>query len=155
MEGWGGQCDFRATGPGEDYCSLSSIRWKRNIQAIDNPIDKILCLRGVYFNWDTEHGGHHDVGMIAEEVGEVLPEIVAYEQNGVDATGMDYSRLTPLLVEAVKVLKTEVDELQGQIAARDTIVGALRERDKKMESRLAAMEALVARLSQQQEGGGL
>jgi len=66
-------------------------------------------LRGVYFDWDQEHGGHHDVGMIAEEVGEVLPEIVHYEKNGVDAVGMDYSRLTPLLVEATKALRAEKD----------------------------------------------
>jgi hypothetical protein len=147
--------DFYASGPGTDYGSASSVRWKSDIQPIDDALGKVLRLRGVYFDWDAGHGGHHDVGMVAEEVGEVLSEIVSYEQNGVDATGMDYSRLTPLLVEAVKALKTEVDELQGQIAARDAIVGALRERDKKMESRLAGMETLVARLSQQQEGGGL
>ena len=58
-------------------------------------------IRGVYFDWDTEHGGHHDVGMIAEEVGAVMPEIVQYEENGVDAIGMDYSKMTPLLVAAV------------------------------------------------------
>ena len=73
-----------------------------------------MNLRGVYFNWDAEHGGGHDVGMIAEEVGEVLPEIVQYEENGIDAEGMDYSKLTPLLVEAVKALKMENDDLQEQ-----------------------------------------
>ncbi len=49
-----------------------------------------------------------------EEVGEVLPEIVQYEENGIDATGMDYSKLAPLLVEAVKALKKKNDELQEQ-----------------------------------------
>jgi len=47
--------------------------------------------------------------MIAEEVGKVLPEIVAYEKNGIDADGMDHSKLTPLLVEAVNVLRAEQD----------------------------------------------
>jgi hypothetical protein len=75
-----------------------------------------MNLRGVYFNWDAEHGGQHDVGMIAEEVGQVLPEIVEYEENGIDATGMDYSKLTPLLVEAVKALKTEVDQMRKENA---------------------------------------
>jgi hypothetical protein len=70
----------------------------------------------VYFNWDFEHGGGHDVGMIAEEVGEVLPEIVKYEENEVYATGMDYSKLTPLLVEAVKQLKQQGDKLRQQHA---------------------------------------
>jgi len=69
----------------------------------------------VYFNWDAEHGGRYDVGMIAEEVGKVLPEIVDYEENGIDAVGMDYSKLTPLLVEAIKELKAENDALKQRI----------------------------------------
>lgn len=109
--GWGKAYDFYAAGKGQDYGSASSIRWKRNIQPINEPLDKIMMLRGVYFNWDDEHGGQHDVGMVAEEVGEVLPEIVQYEPNTVYATGMDYSKLTPLLVEAVKALKAEADEI--------------------------------------------
>jgi len=113
--GWGRKYDFYAGGPGTNYGAISSIRWKRNIQDIDNPLDKILQLRGVYFDWDAEHGGQHDVGMIAEEVGKVLPEIVEYEENGIDATGMDYSKLTPLLVEAVKELKKENDLLKQRI----------------------------------------
>jgi len=117
VRGSGGQYDFYAAGPGTDYGSSSSIRWKRDIQAIDNPLDKVTSLRGVYFNWDDEHGGGHDVGMVAEEVGQVLPEIVEYEENGIDATGMDYSKLTPLLVEAVKALKAENDALKKRIEA--------------------------------------
>ncbi|UCG58895.1 MAG: hypothetical protein JSU70_05150, partial [Phycisphaerales bacterium] len=66
--------------------------------------------------WDEEHGGQHAVGMIAEEVGAVLPEIVSYEENGVDATGMDYSKLTPLLVEAVKELSIDNAELRDQVS---------------------------------------
>ncbi|UCG59063.1 MAG: tail fiber domain-containing protein, partial [Phycisphaerales bacterium] len=94
--GSGGTSDFYAAGAGKDYDSASSIRWKQDIRPIDDPLGKILALRGVYFDWDAEHGGRHDVGMIAEEVGAVLPEIVTYEENGIDATGMDYSKLTPL-----------------------------------------------------------
>ena len=114
-EGNGQLYNFYASGPGINYGGPSSIRWKRNIQAIDNPLDKILQLRGVYFDWDDEHGGEHDVGMIAEEVGQVLPEIVGYEENGIDATGMDYSKLAPLLVEAIKELKKENKELKMRI----------------------------------------
>ncbi len=116
VHGYGGAYDFYATGPGTNYGTPSSIRWKRDIQPIDEALGKVMNLRGVYFNWDAEHGGGHDVGMIAEEVGKVLPEIVEYEENGIDATGMDYGKLTPLLVEAVKALKTEVDQLQKENA---------------------------------------
>ena len=94
--------DFYAGGSGVDYGVTSSILWKKNITEIDEPLKKLARLRGVYFNWDQEHGGHHDVGMIAEEVGKVLPEIVVYEENGIDADGLDYSKLTPLLIEVAK-----------------------------------------------------
>ena len=88
-----------------------------------------------------QSGGQHDVGMIAEEVGEVLPEIVGYEENGRDATGMDYSRLTPLLVEAVKALKIEVDQL--------------RKGNADLRNRLEALEKMPARGFSLQEGGQL
>ncbi len=127
--GVGATYDFYASGIGIDYGSSSSIRWKTNIRPIDSPLEKIMNLRGVYYNWDAEHGGSHDLGMIAEEVGEVLPEIVQYEENGIDAEGLDYSKLTPLLVEAVKALKKENDELQEQ--------------NNRLESRLSALENVM------------
>jgi len=131
--------DFLAAGPGIDYGSSSSIRWKRDIRPIDEPLNKVMNLRGVYFNWDAEHGGGHDVGMVAEEVGKVLPEIVGYEPNSPYATGMDYGRLTPLLVEAVKVLKSEVDELKQQ--------------NKRLEERLFEIEKLMGKQVLELEGG--
>lgn len=110
--------DFYASGPGTDYGSSSSIRWKRNIRNIDDTLEKLSRLRGIYFDWDAEHGGHHDVGMIAEEVGEVLPEIVTFEENGVDANGMDYSKMTPLLVESVKALHAELQRVDARLDAQ-------------------------------------
>jgi len=99
--------DFFASGAGTNYGATSSRRWKNNIVNIDNPLDKLASLRGVYFDWDNDHGGQHDIGMIAEEVGMILPEIVNYEENGIDAIGMDYSKMTPLLVEATNALRAE------------------------------------------------
>ncbi len=123
--------DFYAMGAGTDYGSSSSIRWKNNIRTIDSPLDKVARLRGCYFDWKPERGGHHDVGFIAEEVGAVLPEIVAYEENGVDAIGLDYSRLTPLLVEAIKAQSQQIadqqrliDDLAGRIERMERAMGA-------------------------------
>lgn len=131
--------DFFADGAGTDYGSSSSIRWKSNVRNIDQPLDKIAQLRGVYFDWDKDHGGHHDVGMIAEEVGEVLPEIVNYEENGIDAIGRDYSKLTPLLVEAINELHGEVDQKESKI--------------KELQARLTALETLVEQLVSNRNGG--
>jgi len=150
--------DFYAAGDGQDYGSSSSIRWKSNVRNIDQPLEKVGRLRGVYFDWDADHGGHHDVGMIAEEVGAVLPEIVTYEENGIDAHGMDYSKLTPLLVEAVNALRAEKDEEIGglraekdaEIALRDRRIASLEKANADLELRLAQLEALVAELAAQQ-----
>ncbi|NWG04286.1 MAG: tail fiber domain-containing protein [Syntrophaceae bacterium] len=115
VRGYGGEYDFLATGPGIDYGVESSIRWKRNIQEIDGALDKIMSLRGVYFDWDEEHGGKHDIGFIAEEVGKVIPEIVAFEPDGVYATGIDYGAITPMLVQAIKEQQKQIEELKAQI----------------------------------------
>ncbi len=61
----------------------SSGRWKTNINTIDHALDTVQQLRGV--TYDRKANGQHDIGLIAEEVGEVLPEVVQYEENGVDA----------------------------------------------------------------------
>ena len=127
----GGTYDFDAIGNGIDYGSTSSRRWKRNIVCISDPLGKINGLRGVYFDWDDQHGGGHDIGFIAEEVGEILPEIVVYEANGVDASGLDYSRLTPLLVEAIKALQLDAAEKIRQLSDR---IAKLREELEKLKS---------------------
>ena len=77
--------------------------------------------------------------MIAEEVGEVLPEIVNYEENGIDANGMDYSKLTPLLVEAI-------NELHGEVEYKDSQITEL-------QARLTALEAMVEQLILDRNGG--
>ena len=150
--GNGQDFDFYAGGSGIDYGTSSSIRWKSDVQAIDDPLGKIIRLRGVYFNWDAEHGGGHDVGMIAEEVGEVLPEIVDYEENGIDAIGMDYSKLTPLLVEAVKALKIEADERQKQHAGKNAIIERLQQQNQALSQQLAVIESLVEQLTVERKG---
>ncbi len=118
VEGYGwdtNSCDFYARGAGSDYCSSSSIRWKEDVNSIDNALDKVLALDGVFFNWDEEHGGHHDIGMIAEDVGEYVPEVVNYEEDGIYAKSIDYSKLTPLLIEAIKEQQTQIEQLEARI----------------------------------------
>ncbi|UCF42273.1 MAG: tail fiber domain-containing protein [Planctomycetota bacterium] len=151
VEGNGGKYDFYASGTGTDYGSPSSIRWKKDVRAIDEALGKVVSLRGVYFTWDAEHGGGHDVGMIAEEVGEVLPEIVDYEEDGMYTAGMDYSKLTPLLVEAVKALKNELDEREKQDAERELTVERLLQENEALSKRLAGIESQVEQLAQQRK----
>jgi hypothetical protein len=98
----------------DGWTTYSSRRWKTNIQPIHNALGMVEELEGV--SYDLKDSGKHEIGVIAEEVGEVVPEVVSYEENGKDARGVDYSRLTALLIEAVKQQQLQIKTQQQQIA---------------------------------------
>lgn len=103
-----------ATDPIADaWTTYSSKRWKKNIQPIENALDKVQQLRGVTFDWKKD--GKHDIGLVAEEVGQVIPEVVAFENNKKDAKSVDYSRLVALLIEAVKAQQKEIETLKATV----------------------------------------
>ena len=91
----------------------SSIRFKENVTPLSDGLEKVLALQGVNFDWKATHA--HDVGMIAEEVGKVIPLAVSYEQNGKDLRGMDYEKLIPYLIEAIKSQQKKIDGLNARI----------------------------------------
>jgi len=74
----------------DGWNTYSSRRWKTNIQTLPDALAKVEKLRGV--TYDLKENGQHEIGVIAEEVGAVVPEIVTYEANGKDARSVDYSR---------------------------------------------------------------
>lgn len=92
------------------WTTYSSRRWKTNIKQIRNALAKVEQLRGV--EYDNRSDGSHSIGLIAEEVGEIIPEVVQYESNGTDAASLDYARLVALLIEAVKDQQQQIDELR-------------------------------------------
>lgn len=103
-----------ATDPIADaWTTYSSKRWKTNIKPIDNALEKVARLRGVTFDWKKD--GKHDIGLVAEEVGQVIPEVVAYESNKKDAKSVDYARLVALLIEAVKAQQQEIESLKATV----------------------------------------
>jgi len=110
--------------------TYSSARWKTNVRTIDHAMEKVGQLRGVYFDWKEQ--GAHDMGMIAEEVGQVIPEIVDYEANGTDASSLAYDRLVALLVEALKEQEARIAELEQAVAESN-----------RLEQRLDALERLM------------
>ena len=97
----------------DGWDTYSSRRWKTNIQTLQGALDKVERLRGV--SYDAKADGQHNIGLIAEEVGEVVPEVVAYESNGKDAKSVDYARLTALLIEAVKEQQAQIQTLKSEI----------------------------------------
>ena len=100
------------------WLTYSSKKWKTNIKKIDNALDKVLKLEGVEFDWKKEYGGKHDIGLIAEDVGKVVPEVVVYEDDSEEnAVGLSYERLIPLLIEALKEQQKQINQLQLEINA--------------------------------------
>jgi len=91
---------------------------KDNIQVIKGSLDKLGGIRGVEFDWNDKSPGWaqergHDVGVVAQEVQKVLPEIVTERKNGY--LGVDYKRIVPLLIESIKELKQEVEDLKKKV----------------------------------------
>ena len=102
--------------------STSDERLKENVKLIENPIDKVKQIRGVEFDWkpltDDEkkniHGNEgHDVGVIAQDVEKVLPEVVTERDNGYKA--VKYEKMVSLLIESVKEQQKQIEELKSEI----------------------------------------
>ena len=89
----------------------STMRIKTNIETLESPLDKISKLRGVSYN--LKKNNEPSIGMIAEEVEKVFPELVSKDDSG-KAAAMSYGRMTAVLLEAIKELKEEVDELKQE-----------------------------------------
>jgi hypothetical protein len=87
----------------------SSIALKENINPIENALDKILQLSGV--TYDRKDTQVHEAGLIAEWVNEVIPDLVTKDTAG-NAVGIKYSKLSAYLIECVKSLKQEINDLK-------------------------------------------
>ena len=92
----------------------SDERLKDNVSNIPNALDKVESLRGVEFDWNDKQEVYegHDIGVIAQDVEKVLPEIVENRDNGYKA--VKYEKLTAVLIEAVKELSARVKELENK-----------------------------------------
>jgi hypothetical protein len=96
----------------------SDKRLKDNLQVIQDPLDKVGQISGYEFDWNEEspewaQERGHDIGVVAQEIQKVLPEIVTERTNGY--LGVDYKRIIPLLIESIKELKQEVNDLKKKV----------------------------------------
>jgi hypothetical protein len=94
--------------------SSSDKRWKTNIKNIDSPLDKISQINGVEFDWiedEPVHGNKgHDIGVIAQEIENILPDAVQTRESGMKA--VKYEKVIPLLIEAIKEQQKQIEELK-------------------------------------------
>lgn len=126
--------------------ACSDARFKTNVVPLDDALSLVDKLRPVRFDWKRDEYPDHEfddgrqMGLIAQEVKNILPEAV---QEGSDGyLSVDYGRLTPLLIEAIRELRTEkerqIESLESKLAQRDRKIADL-------EARLGRLEAAAAR----------
>ena len=102
--------------------STSDMRLKENIRPIKNALSKVIGLSGNTFDWKelskeetvNIHGNTgKDVGVIAQEIEAVLPEAVTTRDSGYKA--VNYEKIVPLLIEAIKEQQKQIDELKSRL----------------------------------------
>jgi len=104
--------DITATGDITAYFS-SDENLKNNVELIPNAVEKVKLIKGVSFDWNNKsnHEGH-DVGVIAQDIERVLPELVVTRENGFKA--VKYDRLVALLIQVNKELIERIENLESQ-----------------------------------------
>ena len=106
----------------------SDIRFKKNIKPIDGALSKILKLKGVTYEWNefinTVRDGYElnvpIIGFIAQELEKVVPELVSkwkLNDDCQDARAVDYQRVVPVLVEAMKEQQKQIEDLKNRVKA--------------------------------------
>ena len=90
----------------------SSREMKTNIEPIENILPSVLQMRGVKFDW--KEGTKDNYGFIAEEVDKLFPYLVTHDEEG-KAQGIQYSKMTAVLLEAIKEQQIQIDELKSKL----------------------------------------
>jgi len=94
---------------------LSMREMKTNIEPIENILPSVLQMQGVSFDWKKdEDRGLTNYGFIAEDVDKILPNLVSHDEEG-KAQGIQYSKMTAVLLEAIKEQQIQIDELKSKI----------------------------------------
>ena len=100
---------FTAVG---NVTAFSDRRVKENIKTIDNALAKVLCLRGVTYNRTDLEDKSEQIGVIAQEVKEILPQVVIEEN---DRYSVAYGNIVGVLIEAIKEQQAQIEELKSRL----------------------------------------
>jgi hypothetical protein len=97
----------------DEWTVRSSLRFKTDIQPLLGALEKVEHLQGVSYN--RKDDGRREIGVVAEEVDKVVPEVVSHDPETNEVEGVDYSRLAALLIEAVKTQQAEIQQLKSRV----------------------------------------
>lgn len=134
----------------------SDLRYKKDIHPLESSLGKVLLLRGVTYAWDRKtvngagYPGGPQMGLIAQEVEKVFPELVNTDSKGYKA--LSYDKLVPLLVEAVKeqqqfMLQQDAEQRKEIMEQQELLLGAAAEKNAEIQALELKLLALVSRLT--------
>ncbi|HCT29464.1 MAG TPA: hypothetical protein DIW31_01740 [Bacteroidales bacterium] len=114
---------------GNGFVSASDKRWKTNISPIENALEKVNKLRGVTYFWDAENNpdkkfdNKKHVGVIAQEVEAIIPELVITDEDGFK--GVNYPQFSAVLIEAIKEQQKKIEVLEEKVKELDALKAEL------------------------------
>ena len=103
------------------YNNTSDGRLKKNVKAIENPLEKVLQLKGITFDWDfakangREFDNLNHYGFIAQEIEKILPQVVSTANDTDKTKSVAYGDVVPVLVEAIKEQQKQIEALKEQL----------------------------------------
>lgn len=109
-------CDGDVVADGDiTAANFSDERLKDDISLIENPLSKIMSLDAIQFNWNNKQSTHqgHDIGLIAQQVEKIAPEIVQEKKSGYK--GLKYEKVIPLLVGAIQEQEEKIKILNDRV----------------------------------------
>jgi hypothetical protein len=102
--------DLNGNMTAQNFFSVSDQRYKKNISTLTNAGEMLKQIRGVRFDWQRD--GSHDIGVIAQEVYNVVPEAIV--STNTNMLTVAYNKIIPLLIETIKELQTRVEVLESK-----------------------------------------
>jgi len=108
--------------------AYSDIKLKENIKTVDGALSKVTQLRGVYYTLKRDETKTRKIGVIAQEIQQVLPEVVLLHRDNEDTEGtlsVDYGNITAVLIEAIKEQQAIIDSQESRIARLEALVNKL------------------------------
>ena len=95
-----------------DVTAFSDKRLKTDISNIENGLEKVMQMQGVYYKRNDVEDAREQVGVLAQDMEAILPEVVLTADDEIQTKSVDYGKITSVLIEAIKELKNEIDELK-------------------------------------------
>jgi len=95
-----------------DVTAFSDKRLKTDISNIENGLEKVMQMQGVYYKRNDQEDAKLKVGVLAQDMEAIVPEVVLTADDEMQTKSVDYGKITAVLIEAIKDLKAEIDELK-------------------------------------------